>query len=47
VATSRRVDDSGSVTVADGVPSPVMKKLLILAIVVALGVVAAKRLRPS
>ncbi len=31
----------------DGVASPPMKKLLILAIVVALGVVAAKRLRPS
>jgi hypothetical protein len=30
---------------ADTIPS--MKKLLILAIIVALGVVAAKRLRPS
>jgi hypothetical protein len=32
---------------ADRIRSPVMKKLLILAILVALGVVAAKRLRPS
>jgi hypothetical protein len=31
----------------DRVPSLLMKKLLILAIVVALGVVAAKRLRPT
>jgi hypothetical protein len=31
----------------DRIRSPVMKKLLILAILVALGVVAAKRLRPS
>jgi hypothetical protein len=34
-------------TWAERVASPPMKKLLILAIVVALGVVAAKRLRPS
>jgi hypothetical protein len=32
---------------ADQIRSPIMKKLLILAILVALGVVAAKRLRPS
>jgi hypothetical protein len=31
----------------DRIRSPTMKKLLILAILVALGVVAAKRLRPS
>jgi hypothetical protein len=31
----------------DPIPSTTMKKLLILAIIVALGVVAAKRLRPS
>ena len=31
----------------EGATIPVMKKLLILAILVALGVVAAKRLRPS
>jgi hypothetical protein len=34
-------------TAADRIRSPTMKKLLILAILVALGVVAAKRLRPS
>jgi hypothetical protein len=34
-------------TAADGIRSRIMKKLLILAILVALGVVAAKRLRPS
>jgi hypothetical protein len=34
-------------TAADRIRSPIMKKLLILAILVALGVVAAKRLRPS
>jgi hypothetical protein len=38
-----REDSSAS----DGVRSPAMKKLIILAIIVALGVVAAKRLRPS
>jgi hypothetical protein len=32
---------------SERIPSPIMKKLLILAILVALGVVAAKRLRPS
>jgi hypothetical protein len=36
--------DSGA---PERVRSPTMKKLIILAIIVALGVVAAKRLRPS
>jgi hypothetical protein len=35
------------VVVTERVPFPLMKKLVILAIIVALGVVAAKRLRPS
>jgi hypothetical protein len=39
-----REEDSVSV---DPIPSALMKKLLILAVIVALGVVAAKRLRPS
>jgi hypothetical protein len=35
------------VAATERVRSPLMKKLVILAIIVALGVVAAKRLRPS
>jgi hypothetical protein len=40
-------EGNGGAVAHEAIPSPSMKKLLILAIVVALGVVAAKRLRPS
>jgi hypothetical protein len=46
-ARIRSIVHRGDRTSSHRVRSPFMKKLMILAVLVALGVVAAKRLRPS